>query len=396
MTRAIYVSHNGVGTALVRSQVLPYLRNLALHGIDARLVTFERGQTQFPDGEFGRDRWVGISARPGAHLVAKALDVVCGIWIVTRLALKDQTDVIHARSYVPAAIALVAGALTGRPFVFDTRGFLGDEYLDADHWRRTDVRYRILRIVERALFRAAGEIVVLTESAAERLRRDPQYASPARGKHITVIPAAVDVERFHPRSTRATSPTLVYAGSLGSWYRLDEMLRVYVYARRLEPRLRFLILNQHEHALITDALVRIGLEGAAVEVRAADFSEMPTLLASAHVGILLLRQSTSKTASSPIKVGEYLASGLPVVINAGMGDTDALVRRYQAGYVVPSYSEEALQEAGRAVVELVADERARENARTLAEAELDVRKVAGRYAAVYQRLEKRPEGGRAN
>jgi glycosyltransferase involved in cell wall biosynthesis len=387
--KVIYVSHNGVGSALVRSQVLPYLRGLALQGIDARLVTYERGRTLFPDGEFARDRWVGIAARPGAHLAAKVLDVLSGVWIVTRLALRDQTDVLHARSYLPAAVVLAAAAFTRRPFIFDMRGFLGDEYVDAEYWQRTDARYRILRIVERALLRAATAIVVLTEAGAERLRREVQYAPHTRGKPITVIPCAVDVEHFRPRAPRSVTPTLVYAGSLGTWYRLDEMLRVYAHARRLEPRLRFLILNQHEHRLIADALTRFRFADADIQVQAADFTEMPALLASAHVGIVLLRQTVSKVGSSPIKVAEYLACGLPVIVNAGMGDTDALVCRYQAGHIVPSYSDVALEEAATALVGLVADERARVNARALAEAELDVRTAVMRYAAVYQRLKKR-------
>jgi glycosyltransferase involved in cell wall biosynthesis len=370
--------------------VLPYLRCLAQqHGIESRLVTFERSAHQFPEGEFPRERWVGIDGRSGANLVAKTLDVVSGIWIVTRLARKDRTEVLHARSYLPAAIALIAGLFTGRPFIFDTRGFMGDEYVDADYWRPTDLRYRFVRLVEGALFRAAGEIVVLTEAAAERLRTDPDYEKHTRGKRVSVIPAAVDLERFRPGLTRPACPTVVYAGSLGSWYRLDEMLRVYAYARQLEPRLRFLILNQHEHGLVVDAIARIGLRDAPIEIRAADFSEVPKLLVTAHVGILLLRQSPSKAASSPIKVGEYLASGLPVVINAGMGDTDGLVSRYRAGYVVTSYSDEALREAGRALVELVRDEDSRANARTLAEAELGVGQAAARYGAIYQRLAER-------
>jgi glycosyltransferase involved in cell wall biosynthesis len=386
---AVYVSHNSVGTALVRSQVLPYLRILAKQGVDTKLVTYERGPADFPEGEFARDRWIGIAARPGAHLVAKVLDVISGIWIVTRLVMRGNADVLHARSYLPAAVALVAALIARRPFIFDMRGFLGEEYVDTLYWRPTDLRYRVIRIAERVLLRAAAEIVVLTGSAAEKLRRDPEYTAHTRGKHVTIIPAAIDLERFYPRPTRSTVPTLMYAGSLGTWYQLDEMLQVYAHARQLEPRLRFLILNQREHALIADTVARLGLVEANIDVYAADFTEMPALLASAHVGILLLRRSASKMASSPIKVGEYLASGLPVVINAGMGDTDGLVRQYGAGYVVPDYSREALREAGRALVDLIMDERARSDARLLAEAEFDVRKAAAQYATVYRRLERR-------
>jgi glycosyltransferase involved in cell wall biosynthesis len=385
--RTIFISHNAVNSALVRSQVLPYLRRLAREGIETWLITFERGAGLFPEAEFTRERWIGISAHGGSHLLAKLLDVIRGTWLALRLARRIHADAVHAVSYVPAAIALGTGMVTRLPFVFDMRGFLGDEYIEAGHWTQADVRYRVLRLAEGVLLRGAAELIVRTHDAAARLRGDRRYGPHVDQTPITVIPAAVDLDRFRPSTSRSEIPTLVYAGSLGTWYRLDEMLRVYAYARKAVPKLRFLILNHDEHSLVDQSRQVLGLSQEDVIVRTADYAEMPALLAGAHVGIVLLLQSESKLASSPIKVGEYLASGLPVIVNTGMGDTDGAVQRYAAGHVVPSYSDDSLQAAAAALVALLGDETARKNARALAEAEFDLRDATSRYTTVYQRLE---------
>src|SRR5258707_2710395 len=115
---AVYVTHNGVGTALVRSQVLPYLRGLAERGIDVDLVTFERGEPAFPADEFPPERWHHVRARRGGSIAAKVVDVIAGVALVARLVRARRASLIHARSYLPATIAFAAGALTGRPFVF--------------------------------------------------------------------------------------------------------------------------------------------------------------------------------------------------------------------------------------------------------------------------------------
>src|SRR5262249_12031951 len=146
--------------------------------------------------------------------------------VVLRESRRHRANAVHARSYVPAAIAWLATRLTRRPFIFDMRGFLGEEYVEGGHWSRLSLRYRVLRFVEQLLLRSAAEIVVLTEVAARRLRAESRYAAAVRSTTITVIPCAVDLERFQPR-VRSSVPTLIYAGSIGMTYALDEMLTLY-------------------------------------------------------------------------------------------------------------------------------------------------------------------------
>ncbi len=374
-----------MGTALVRSQVLSYLRGLDARGFDTELITFEGGEP-FPDGEYPRDRWHGVDSRRGSSLLAKAVDVLRGVLLAVRVTRTRRASLLHARSYIPAAVAAVAGALTRRPYIFDMRGFLGDEYVDAGYWSRTDTRYRVLRVAETLLLRRAAHIVVLTHAAARVLANDPRYARAVGDTPVTVIPCAVDLSRFRPSIRRGDAPTLVYSGTLGSFYELDPMLAVYREARRLLPALRFLILNRTEQEVVREAVARGGLADAPIQIRGADFAEMPALLAGAHVGIALVRQAPSKVASSAVKIAEYLACGLPVVVNSGLGDIDAQVHETGAGHVLASYASEDIALAAQAVVALASDDEARARARALAEREYDLESGIDRYAEVYARL----------
>lgn len=387
--RIIYVTHNGIGTALVRSQVLPYLRLLSLRGHEIDLVTFERGDP-YPDGEFPRDRWHPLRPRGGRRLFAKLLDITLGVWVVGLLARRRRAAALHARSYVPAAICSVVAQLFRLPYIFDMRGFMGEEYVDAGIWHRGDVRHRALRFAERHILRSAARIVVLTHAAARRLRTDPLYRAEVRSREVAVIPCAVDLERFQPNDLRYPVPTVVYSGSLGMWYMLDEMLRVYAHAREIESCLRFVFLNRNEHALIRAAWSAARLPPDAIEVRACDFGQVPRELARCHVAIALLQQVPSKIGSSPIKIGEYLACGLPVVVNQGLGDSDDQIRNARAGHVVPSYDERSLTVAGAALVGLIRDKDVRSRARALAESIFDVGAGAEAYDRVYAGLERRP------
>jgi glycosyltransferase involved in cell wall biosynthesis len=164
---------------------------------------------------------------------------------------------------------------------------------------------------------------------------------------------------------------------------LDEMLAVYARARALVPGLRFLIVTRSDPAIVRGAVRRAGLDGAPIVSRPAGYSEMPGLLGRSHVAIALVRQAPSKLGASALKVAEYLACGLPVVLNAGLGDADGLVARYSAGHVVVSYSSDDLERAARAVAALIADERGRASARRLAEEHFDLAVGVERYRSLY-------------
>lgn len=378
----VYVSHNEIDNGLVRSQVLPYLRVLGeRHDIQTRLITFERGGS-FPAGEFPRERWIGLRARPGGRLAAKAVDLLSGVVVTVVTVLRHRAALVHARSYLPASISLIVRILTGRPYVFDMRGFLGEEYLEVGHWTERDLRYRLLRAAERPLLRAASGIVCPTTAAQRRLRTD--YARETRSKPVIVIPSMVDLQRFTPVATRDPVPTLVYSGTLGSWYMLDEMLRVWAAARARVPALAFRIVTRSDPGLVSAALARTGIDATGLGLRSAAYSEMPDILARAHVGIALVRQARSKLSASALKVAEYLAAGLPVVVNDRLGDISGQVERSGAGHVLPDYSAPAIRAAGDAIALLLADAGARERARALAEAEYDLSEGARRYAELYR------------
>lgn len=383
--RVVYVSHNGIASPLVRSQVLPYLRLLGHRGHEIDLVTFERAGS-YPEGEFPRDRWHSVRPTAGRSLFAKMADIVRGTIVVATVARARRVDGLHARSYVPAAICWLVGRVIGRPYIFDMRGFMTEEYVDVGLWGSRDIRHLTARLAEGRLLHDAAEIVVLTNAAARRLRVDARYADAAKGRPVAVVPCAVDLDRFAPVPAHEHAPTVVYAGSLGSWYLLREMIDVYSCARARRPDLRFLFLNRDEHALIRAAWNAAGLPADLLEIQSADPAEVPKQLGRADVGIALMRMVPSKIGSSPIKIAEYLACGLPVITNAGLGDTEELIRTANAGHVLDAFDRASISLAASALLDLLVDGSARQRARALAERVFDARGGAATYDRVYTRL----------
>jgi glycosyltransferase involved in cell wall biosynthesis len=69
-------------------------------------------------------------------------------------------------------------------------------------------------------------------------------------------------------------------------------------------------------------------------VGAATPDEVPEEIRSFDLGLCFIRPHFSKLASCPTKVGEYLAAGVPVVANSGIGDLDDLLSHENVGIVL--------------------------------------------------------------
>jgi glycosyltransferase involved in cell wall biosynthesis len=123
-------------------------------------------------------------------------------------------------------------------------------------------------------------------------------------------------------------------------------------------------------------------------VKAVLPADVPSYLSAADVGLAFIRSCFSKQASSPTKNAEYLACGLPVIINAGVGDSDALVTQSEIGALVEKLTEADYSKALTTVQKLLIDRDAlRVITRDTAVKLFDVSRVGvERYARLYERV----------
>jgi hypothetical protein len=127
---------------------------------------------------------------------------------------------IHARSYIPAAVAMIVSRLTKVPFIFDMRALWPEELITAGWLRRGSLLHRAIVGAERACLRKAGAVVSLTHAAVDHLGR--VYPSDMAGQKVAVIPTCTDLGRFVPASEAPARHVIGCLGMvLSGWFRLD-------------------------------------------------------------------------------------------------------------------------------------------------------------------------------
>lgn len=383
--RSLYISHIGMTEPLGQSQVLPYLTGLARRGAEIRIVAFESAKAK-PDAIAAlRERLAAdkIDYRPlvrsPAHdLGTKVFESSRAVLVGLASALLKRPHIVHARSYLPAAVADVVASLAPRArLLFDCRGMLGDEYVDNGQWTTDRLEYRLLKRFEQRVFRKASGVVVLTRALRRWL--DEQRALGPR-TNVEVIPCCVDLGRFAPDEASRIAAreelgvgdrfVLLYSGSLGSWYLETEMaafaaeMRAALAKRAVvgdgsappangaPPKLAVVVLSHSDATPFTSKLRAQGFTDDDLIVKNVPPAKMPYYLRAGDVGMSFIQSCFSKKGSSPTKVAEYLASGLVVALNGDIGDQADLGREEKACVVLPSYRQAALAEAASKAVAL--------------------------------------------
>jgi glycosyltransferase involved in cell wall biosynthesis len=406
--RALYVSQNGMLENLGQSQVLPYLRGLARRGVEINLLSFELVGSDAGAVETLRSslapqgiRWTPLQRRRDPRIRVKLAESTTGVMKAFVTALARRPDVVHGRSYFSTAICDVIASVVPRArLLFDCRGMLGDEYVDAGYWTEERIEYRLVKRYESRAFRRAEGVVVLTE-ALKRWILDRGWLGPRT--HIEAVPCCVDLEKFDfDQAARIRlrkelgledAFVVVYAGSLGTWYREPELSKfagmVKAATRR---RVAFLLLTASPPEALVEMLRTQGFSDANIVTRRVPPAEMPAYLSVGDAALSFITSCFSKKGSSPTKVAEYLACGLPVVLNGDIGDQADLAAETDACVVLSSFSDEELARATARVLEL--------GARSMAERVRAGRRVASERFGIervgvarYERLYKAMVGG---
>jgi glycosyltransferase involved in cell wall biosynthesis len=250
--------------------------------------------------------------------------------------------------------------------------------------------------MERRVLKASDGVVTLTERIWPLIKNweGLRHRQPAH----EVIPCCTDLELFKfnagERERRRAELklkdqfVLVYSGSIGGWYLTAEMADLFSELLKTRPDAHFLWLTLGPRELIDKLMRERGVRSGQYSVRAASSVDVPSYLSASDAGIAFYKPGFSKLATSPVKVTEYLACGLPFIINAGIGDSDALVKDERAGALVQEFTAEEYARAASSITCLLSDvEETRRRLRETARKLFDVRGVGlARYARLYQRV----------
>ncbi|RDH44900.1 TIGR04063 family PEP-CTERM/XrtA system glycosyltransferase [Zooshikella ganghwensis] len=117
---------------------------------------------------------------------------------IVQVAKEIKPDLIHAHSpAINGMAAYLAAKKLKLPLVYEVRAFWEDAAVDHGTAQQGDLRYRLTRKLETMVLKRAHAITTICQGLkSEMLTRDAVI------QDITVIPNAVDIERFQPQDQK--------------------------------------------------------------------------------------------------------------------------------------------------------------------------------------------------
>lgn len=400
----LYISYDGILDPLGQSQILPYIAGLAEKGINYNLLTFEKRITALRKRhieELKRKfslnsiRWEYRSFHKHPRFLSKIFDAFLCLLSAAIILHRDIPVIIHARSYFAGIMALILKKISGTIFLFDMRGFWVDERKEAGMLDKCGFLYRIGKNLEKTLIKNSDGIISLTKKGAEEIKSfDYMFG---KKTNIEVIPTCVDLEKFNFTSSGTLRKkfcgkdlqgrfVVVYSGSVSTWFMTREMLDFFKVLRGVIPNAYFLALTPEmnflknifeESKICKDDFIIMNL----------DYEKVSDYICIADVGLAFYAFGHSGIARCPTKVGEYLACGLPLVINKGIGDIEEIITEEGVGQIVSEFSHAQYHRVACSLRNMLAEQESlRKKCRHAAEKYFSLDKGVEKYLSVYNRL----------
>jgi glycosyltransferase involved in cell wall biosynthesis len=226
---------------------------------------------------------------------------------------------VHAASnHIVGLAACLAAERVGATSVYELRGLWHHSTISRRAgWERSET-FALHEALERQAALRADRVVVLTEALAAHVRG---WGVPA--ERIAVVPNGVDTARFTPRprdealrsrlGAGSASVVVGFLGTFAPYEGLDTLLEAVALLRRRGIDARALLVGDGEAMPTLTRLAR-RLEVPATFTGRVPFDQVAAHLAACDVCPFPRRDEGACRLVGPLKLGEAMAAGIPVVV----------------------------------------------------------------------------------
>lgn len=283
-------------------------------------------------------------------------------------------DIIIGRGAMAGALAYLTAQRTGKPFYVESFEPHADYMLESGVWSRYDPRYIFQRFWENKEKKFAKGLMPVAENYRRQLQREGLNVDT-----IVTVPCPVNLADFMPSTTarqamrlrlgfEAESTVGIYVGKFGDIYYDAEAFDLFKAAADFfGTAFRLIILTPNPVNEVLAKLQKVGLLTHQFFVVRAQHHEVPDYLSAADFAFAPIKPANCRQYCSPVKVGEYWASGLPVILTEGVGDDSDIIKAEGGGAIFNLLHPDSVLQALRAIAQQIGRPGYREQVRRLAE-----------------------------
>ncbi len=267
--------------------------------------------------------------------IGSLLTVLSSAGKIKKYIRENNIHIVMPRSTFPA---MIVNQIKNKNFkiIFDADGLPIEERIDFAGLKKESFQYKLMKSAETKMLKSADAVITRSQKAIDI--HIAHIGESFRSKFSVVFNGRdKDVFAYQPHLREEVIQELglkdellfVYAGSLGPQYCLTEMLEIFqAYAETREAK--FLILTGNtafaEQNIPSELKPHVILKSVPAE-------KVSFYLNGGDVAFGLRKPTFSMQGVAPIKLGEYLLCGLPVIASKGIGDTEKILENFEECYL---------------------------------------------------------------
>lgn len=324
----------------------------------------------------GAEQLQGVQIRPLRPRRSRLRRVALG-WIGALIhAVRENADVYHLHDpeLIPLLVLL---RLSGRTVVYDAHEWLSLQVQAKDYLRgsRQAAAVRIAKALEWTVRRFASEIVTVNESCRE----------PFRPREAVIVANFPDTDLFRPAQTsrdHQETATFVYVGNISIERGLANVINALELVNETTPT-RLVLAGPIHRDQVRQQLQRLDGWRHVDYLGAVDYPAIPDVIRQGIGGVSALLPTPNHLISSPIKIYEYLACGLPVIASDFPAWRSSLGRSKTVEFVDPNDPRSIAAAMSRLASDPERTHAMGDRARELALAQFSLRDEIRRLEAAY-------------
>jgi len=261
------------------------------------------------------------------------------------IIFRKRINGVYSEGFPSALLGFVLCLITQRKHLIHTFEPHADYMLEGGTWSKYSWKYQFMKRTELLVAKNAYKIFTATALYIDYLKRKgiPQET-------LEKVPSCIDTKVFTFNADKRAQVrkelgfnnehrVICYLGKFGGMYLKEEAFELFeTFIKYGENKYRILIITPNITDEINELVTQYNLNNQIILCSLANSHEVSAHLSAADVGFVAVRQKPSKRYCSPIKTGEYLSCGLPVIVPRGISDDDLLMEKMGIGVVLENMS----------------------------------------------------------
>ena len=338
--RLLFISYWGIEEGLTKATVIPHVKLLSHYKKISKiyLVSIERNSGVNP-------RIISkkiihkplLSKSLSLKKVGQAIDFIQIPRNLTTYCRDLSIEKIIARGTLAGTIAYKVSMKTKIPFYVESFEPHADYMMETGVWKKTSFKYIQQKKWEIGQTTNASGIMTVADEYTKILKN--RYPSI---KNIMTVPCAVNPDKFkfNLEDRKVIRKQLginskkvigIYVGKFGGLYFDIYKLKFLTDLFSFFEDFGLLILTPVPEDHVISAFSSINISTENLIIRNVQHDKVPEFLSASDFGLSLNKSFDSGKYLSPVKIGEYWANGLPVLMTEGIGDERNFLEKEKGG-----------------------------------------------------------------